>query len=163
MQLAFRLPYQRLVLRSPLAPSEARRALESQLADVAFYKNPAGKAFRGRFEGERFRCSRVTPYRNVFLPVVRGHLVAEGTGTRVELLLHTPPFGSAFLTVWTLGILAVLVGGTLGGRGSAPGAGFWLLTVPLLGIGFAIAGFAFGSEAVETIALLERCLRVSRA
>lgn len=160
MQLVFRLPYQRLTLRSPLAPQQARAALLHQMADVPFFKNAGGKAFRGRFDGERFRCSRVIAYRNVFLPVVHGQLVPEAQGTRVELLLRPPLFGSVFMSVWTLGILAILVGAVLGHAGD-PGMRFWILTLPVFVLGIAIVGFAFGSEALETEQGLKRCLRVS--
>jgi len=161
MQLAFRLPYLRLSLQTSLAPDEARRALGAQLSDVPFYKSAGGKDFRGRVEGDRFSCARVIPYRNVFRPVVRGRLVPEAAGTRVDLLMLPPVFGAVFLSLWTLGVLAVLVGGAVAGRGHAPGASFWLLTLPISVLGIAIAGFAFGSEALEAERLLKRCLRVS--
>ncbi len=132
MQLAFRLPYQRLTWQSPLALDEARSALEQQMADVPFFKNPGGKAFRGRVQRERFRCSRVIHYRNLFLPVARGRLLRDANGTRVELVLHTPLLSTLFLAIWTFGILAVLVGGVLAGRADAKGAQFWFLTLPLL-------------------------------
>lgn len=160
MQLVFRLPYQRLTLHSPLAPKEARAALALQMADVPFFKSAGGKSFRGRFEGERFRCSRVIVYRNLFLPVAQGQLVPEAQGTRVELLLRPPLFGSLFMAVWTLGILAILAGVALG-HASAPGTRFWILTLPVFALGIAIVGFAFGSEALETEHELKRCLRVS--
>ncbi len=162
MQLVFRLPYQRLTWRSPLPPGEARAALSAQLADVPFYRSAGGKAFRGRFEGpQRFRCSRVIGYRNFFLPVVTGSLSPDGDGTRVDLVLRTPLFASAFVAVWTLGILAVLVA-IVTGRASGEAAQLGAFTLPLLVIGIAIAGYGFGSEALETERALKRCLRIFR-
>src|SRR3954468_8571994 len=102
MQLVFRLPFQRLVLQSPLSVAEARAALLLQMADVPFFKNAGGKPLRGRFQGDRFRCSRVINYRNLFLPVVQGRLSSASTGTRVELLFRLPVFSTLFMTVWTL-------------------------------------------------------------
>jgi hypothetical protein len=160
MQLVFRLPFQRLVLHSPLSVAEARAALLRQMADVPFFKNAGGKPMRGRLQADRFRCSRVINYRNLFLPVVQGRLSSASTGTRVELLFRLPVFSTLFMTVWTLGIVAILAG-VLFGHARAPGVGFWGLTLPLFTLGIASAGFAFGSEALETELLLKRCLGVS--
>jgi hypothetical protein len=162
MQLVFRIPFQRTIFRSPLSLEEARRALSTEMADVPFFKSPAGKPLRGRFTGEHFRCSRVIAYRNLFLPVVHGKLVSEAQGTRVELLLRPPLFSSVFMAVWTLGIVAILLGAALGRMDPLTGR-FWLFSLPIFVIGIAIAGFAFGSEALETERLLKRCLRVSPA
>jgi hypothetical protein len=160
MQLVYRFPYQRQIWHSALAPDEARAVLSAQLADVPFYRSAGSRPLRGRFEGERFRCSRVIGYRNFFLPVVTGRLSPEGQGTRVELLFRAPIFASAFLGVWTLGIVAVVLG-IVSGRATGEAARLGAFTLPLLAIGIAIAGFAFGSEALETEHLLKRCLRVS--
>jgi hypothetical protein len=160
MQLVYRFPYQRQTWRSALVPDEARAALSGQMADVPFYRSPGAKPLRGRFDGQRFRCSRVIAYRNFFLPVVSGSLAPEGQGTRVELVLRAPIFASVFLGIWCLGIVAVLIG-LVSGRATGQAAQLAALTLPLLALGIAIAGFAVGSEALEKERELKRCLRVS--
>jgi hypothetical protein len=89
-------------------------------------------------------------------------LFPDGEGTRVELVLRAPVFASVFLSIWALGIVAVLVG-LVSGRASGEAARLSAFTLPLLAIGIAIAGFAFGSEALETERELKRCLRVALA
>lgn len=153
MKLVFRPPYQRELWIAPVSLELAQKTIAKQFA---FGRgNPA--PFRGRLLGNKFRGSRVASYRNFFVPVLRGELrEVANNRTQVELVMRPPLPTLIFMSVWTLGILAVLGRAALMGTEGA-GSGFWMV-FPTFAFGVVLMGFSFGSEATEALRKLKQAL-----
>src|SRR5579872_81886 len=57
-------------------------------------------AFLGTVGGRSFLIRRAIQYRNSFLPLIRGKIVATPTGSRVNVLMFMHPASLIFMLVW---------------------------------------------------------------
>lgn len=100
-----------VVIRSPLAPTEALTAL-SGLVDppfTVFRKRPAAGYVGGRGGWLRKRIN----HKNSFQSVLRFDVEPEGAGSRVVCHIGAPWFSRGFLIFWMGGIILISGGTTL--------------------------------------------------
>lgn len=156
MSLAFRLPWSKITLASPLSLAEARRALSSQVDEKTtwsfFVRRSHGRPFHGNIRGDDFAIVRIIQYRNSFIPVILGRLRGEPTGTSVEIRMRMTLPVCLFMGLWMvmagLGGIAVMVLSILNAQPIG-------LVAPLpFAFGGLLVGFGFGSEATTAERLL---------
>ena len=141
------LPFDRLVIDSPLSPEEAVARLAANVEPARWLRFGGGaREFEGEVTGAGFRIARVIRYRNSFRPVIRGAVEPAPGGSRLVATLRLHPAVVVFMLVWlgvallvTVAMLALLVRGDAG-----PEA---LLGLLMLVFGWALATFPFGYEA----------------
>jgi len=61
---------------------------------------PSGRPFLGTVEARSFRIRRDIQYRNSFLPLVRGKIVATPNGSRVNVFMFMHPAALIFMLGW---------------------------------------------------------------
>jgi hypothetical protein len=116
-----RLPYQTIVLESPLAPQEARERLEAAVEPVQLVsRGPRQRPFEGTVEGTTFHINRIITYRNSFRPQLHGRIeTTTRGGARVVVSFQLHPvvlvllaFGVWFFAqFWPLGQPSASAGG----------------------------------------------------
>jgi len=61
---------------------------------------PSGRQFLGKVTGRSFRIRRDIQYRNTFLPLIRGTIVATPNGSRVNVFMFMHPAALTFMLGW---------------------------------------------------------------
>ena len=95
------LPFERLIMHSPLASELVLRRLETQVEPRRLFRwYPRGhKPYEGKVNGESFSVTRIIPRRNFLLPQVRGKVYGEPDGCSVKITVHANPLAYAFAIV----------------------------------------------------------------
>jgi len=117
-----------VVIRSPLAPTEALTALSGQVDPLFtfFGKRPA----RGHVGAGGGWIRRRISGRNSFQSVLRFHVEPEGAGSRIVCRIGAPWFSRGFMILWMGGI--ALIGGGI--TFSTIMSGYYVLAVIPLGM-----------------------------
>jgi hypothetical protein len=121
-------PYSSAEYSTSLPPVEVRNRLAgivAQSGDV--FPASSTKEFVGEVEDRTFRIYRKISYRNSFLPILRGRIEPQASGTRIRIRYDLHPFVCGFLIFF---IAVSLVNGGL------VGLGFVLFSVVLTLAGF---------------------------
>lgn len=151
------IPYQVLVIDSPLPPDEAAARLARHVEPRRWFRfrlgallggGPRTRAFEGEVQGSHFSIRRILGYDNSFLPEIEGwiELAAQGSRIRVTLRLHW--LVAAFMVVW-LGA-ALLFSLTAGAGSLAVGDPLGLAVPALMFVfGWALMAGAFSWEAAH--------------
>ncbi|WP_158765423.1 hypothetical protein [Terricaulis silvestris] len=145
-------PYHRFEIQSALSPQAAIEALKAHVEErrmfrVGVFPNPANdKRFHGDVSADSFSISRITGYRNSFLPNVTGKV--RGTGSRstidVEMKLHSLV---VVLLIVIMAMLLLIVGAA---AFAADAMGLVsLVLLPALAYGGVLWGFWFEAEKQE--------------
>ena len=110
------IPYERLILRSPLRPVDALKRLEENIQPKQAYLWPrtGQKPYQGKIEGSNFNVRRIISYRNSFLPMIDGVIQPEMGGSSIAIRMHPHIAVTVFMGLWfaafTLFFLYSLVG-----------------------------------------------------
>jgi hypothetical protein len=63
-------------------------------------KDDSAPPFVGSVNDSSFKIRRDIRYRNSFLPIIRGRVIASGLGSRLAVLMHIHPFSALFMGFW---------------------------------------------------------------
>jgi hypothetical protein len=63
-------------------------------------RDPKLPPFIGSVDEDSFKLSRDIRYRNSFLPLIRGHVLATPTGTQINVAMFMHPLVAVFMTFW---------------------------------------------------------------
>lgn len=63
-------------------------------------KDDSAPPFVGSVNDSSFKIQRDIRYRNSFLPIIRGRVIAPGLGSRVAVLMHIHPLAALFMGLW---------------------------------------------------------------
>jgi hypothetical protein len=98
------LPYQTIVLESPLAPPEALERLKAAVEPVQLLRrDPHQRPFEGTVESTSFHINRILTYRNSFRPQLQGRTeptASGGTRVVVSFQLHPVVLVLLAFAVW---------------------------------------------------------------
>lgn len=155
-------PYREFQFETRLSPEEvgARLAAAVEPARWFFQFREPRRPFEGAVGSGEFRITRVIGYRNAFLPVVSGRVVATAGGSRVEGTMELHPAVEVFMTLWLGGVLlgcfatgCFAAREALAGRSPKPA-----LAVPfgMFAFGWGVTAFGFGFEVRKALRLLQQ-------
>jgi len=162
------LPFEELVYRSTFSKEELTAHLQNEIeAEKSFglganrfsYSKPyIGKVYQNRFE-----IKKAINYRNSFLPVIKGEIVDDINGSKINVKMGLIDFVKAFMILWLGGVsiacLAVLYNIIFGeGLNSETGI-FMLIPFFMLIIGIVMVSFGFNFESRKSIIDLEEILK----
>jgi hypothetical protein len=97
------IPYQKLIINSPLSQEEALRRLSLEVAKPVSgwqWLEKRTEKFEGTVSGDDFQISRIIRYRNSFLPIIQGHFSPFGAGVRVEVIMKLHGIVLVFAFLW---------------------------------------------------------------
>lgn len=95
------LPYDTLLIESPLPLHEARARLQGATGPVRWLRFGAPPhAFEGEVAGDAVRIHRAIRYQNAFLPRIEGRLEPGAQGSRLRAAMKLHPFVAVFMAVW---------------------------------------------------------------
>jgi hypothetical protein len=159
------VPYQRLVIHSPFAPSEFVARLQAEVEPLRLFRNPLSrnhKPYEGGVAGDRFEIERIIQYRNSFVPLVQGQVLAGSSGSRIEVTLRLRWLIVVFMGIWfgglAIGWLALMSRVILG-----RGAGLSIVAVSvMLGFGYLLLVGRFTVETRKAARFLEELAGVNK-
>lgn len=96
------LPYERLKIVTSLSREEILKRLENAIEPKRHFRLFASgtKPYQGSVEGSHFEVSRIIRYRNSFLPIIKGDVQSEISGSTVYITMHPHIFVTAFMILW---------------------------------------------------------------
>ena len=91
------LPYDKFEIESEMTQEEIISKLSSIVGPKKFFPSSSDKyLFEGNISTKGFEISRITNYKNSFLPLINGKFFFESYGTKIILKLTPNPLGTAF-------------------------------------------------------------------
>lgn len=96
------LPHDDFHLETRLAPEEIVARLVAAVEPVRWFRTywDDHLPFQGEVNGTEFRITRIIHYRNSFLPIIRGRVVATESGSCVEGTLELHRVVAVFMALW---------------------------------------------------------------
>lgn len=170
------LPWDRLTLLTKLSPDEVASRLRPMVGAAKFSLMPTPQAFRGTFDGTRFKLTRVlgrflgvVEWNNAFKPVLLGELAAApGGGTSIAVRMRPHLAVAVFMGLWlfgatTLGSLLFLaiVTGNVHSDGSPPAFVGALISLGLPLSGYLLVIISFRVEATRAQRILCEALEAT--
>ena len=152
-------PFDRVSIQTQLAPHEVIARLASVVEPRKFWRFRGGQQpFEGEVNATDFRITRIITYRNSFLPVIRGRVVPDGGGGRLDASFTLHPLVITFLVVWC-GLLFI-IGGPMwvGALLSGDWHGGPLTTLGLLAFAWLLTSASFTVEARKARTMLAELL-----
>jgi hypothetical protein len=151
--LAFRLPWLKLKMRSPLTSKECFEAIAENVDQRGFWSRMSweqhkAKFFRGTIDGNRFSVVRQI-----------GEWRDDSAGTVIEVRMRMHLLASLFTAVWITGASAGAVAGVVTAMSRVEPFTLLALGFPLFGV--LGVGLGFGSEAVIAERLLLETFRAT--
>ncbi len=113
---------------------------------------PTTTPFLGSVDNLSFRIRRNIQYRNSFLPLIRGKIVATPTGSRLNVFMYMHPFSFIFMLLW-FGFL-VLIESRVADANIA--RSFVPIAMAVFGLALSLGGFYF--EALKVMPLLSEAV-----
>ena len=100
------LPYERLKIKTRLSADEARKRLNDAIEPKRFrrWSEANHKPYQGNVEGSYFEISRIIHYRNSFLPIIKGEIQPEMSGSSIHITMRPHGFVIAFMIFWLGGV-----------------------------------------------------------
>jgi hypothetical protein len=80
------LPYQNVVFRSELNVADVSKKIREHIKPVTAVSSPRNtKEYEGEIVGNTFNIRRIIWHRNSFLPVIKGTITKEPSGTKIQV------------------------------------------------------------------------------
>ena len=64
------------------------------------------KPYKGKIDTNHFEIKRILSYRNSFQPIIKGKIIPDLSGTRIEIKMQLHTFAMVFMCIW-MGIVAI--------------------------------------------------------
>jgi hypothetical protein len=162
------LPFETLVYHSALSNEELINHLQNEIeAEKSFglgaqkftYSKPyIGKVYRSGFE-----IKRALNYRNSFLPLIKGEIKNDISGSKISVKMKLHDFVKAFMILWLGGVSIACLGGlyTLLFTDNADSEAGFFIFIPfaMLLFGIAMVSFGFKAESQKSKKDLEEILQ----
>ncbi|MFH6994617.1 hypothetical protein [Flavobacterium sp. FlaQc-48] len=161
------LPFENLVYHSALTKEELAVHLQNEIEaekSFGFGRNrfSYSKPYIGKVYPDKFEIKRAINYKNSFLPLIKGEIKEDISGSRINVNMLLPDFVKVFMCIW-LGIVFLVSLGTLyvlvfnnGFNGGGP---FIFIPFIMLFAGVAMVVFGFKTESKKSISDLEELLQ----
>jgi hypothetical protein len=108
MKLMMFLPYERFVIKTHLDPNSVLSKLETvaeTTSRFSLFSTEERKPYWGKFKDNRFEINRRIHFRNSFLPVIKGRVNLDVTGSIIMVTMHLEIIVIVFLCIWFGGII----------------------------------------------------------
>jgi hypothetical protein len=142
------LPYDTLVIESPLPVAEALGRLQGATGPVRWMGMGTGAhPYEGEVTEDEVSIRRAIGYQNSFLPRIQGRLEPAGQGSRLAATMEMHPLVMLIMSLWMAIALTTALPMLVLAATSDPPVEFVLLPVGMLLAGWALASGAFTIEA----------------
>ncbi|WP_343697209.1 hypothetical protein [Flavobacterium sp.] len=162
------LPFEELFYRSQLSKQDLLAHLENEIEAEKSFGFSANnfsysKPYVGKIYGNKFKIKRAINYRNSFLPIIKGEIKEDISGSKIIVKMSLVEFVKVFMIIWLGGAFIACIAVTyniLFNNGLNSEAGFFML-IPygMLLLGIAMAGFGFKVESKKSTQDLEKILQ----
>ena len=100
------IPYEHLKIKTRLSADEVSKRLDEVIEPKRSFRwfEANRKPYQGNIEGPSFEISRIIHYRNSFLPIIKGEIQPEMSGSSVHITMRPHGFIIAFMIVWLGGV-----------------------------------------------------------
>ena len=100
------LPYERIKIKTRLGADEACKRLAATIEPKRSFRRFEAnhKTYQGNIEGYAFEISPIIHYRNSFLPIIKGEIQPEMSGSSVHITMRPHGFVIAFMILWLGGV-----------------------------------------------------------
>jgi hypothetical protein len=153
------LPFDRFKIETTLTSDEVHNILAANVEPSQWLRFRGNRCpWEGEVMTESFRIRRIIRYRNSYLPLLRGHIIATSGGSIVEGTMTLQPIVLGFMIFWFSGV--ILLGGSMTVSLLAHGAWQPMALIPLgmLVFGWILTSGAFTFEARKARASLGEML-----
>lgn len=158
MLLSKFLLYERYVLITKLTSVDVTKLISTTLLP----QQNSEALYQGEITRDAFRITRISKYRNSFLPIIKGKISAVLNRTEISITMKPPVSTVIFLLIWIcftgVGCLKVIFPGLF--NLSNEDKPIWFLPFLFLSGGYLIAILSFKSESRKSKQFLEMLLEV---
>ncbi|MRX41102.1 hypothetical protein GJU43_17590 [Flavobacterium sp. LC2016-23] len=163
------LPFEELTYHSTLKKEALLVHLQNEIeAEKSFgfgtQRISYSKPYIGKISNPTFELKRAISYRNSFLPIIKGEIKDDSSGSKINVKMGLPDLVKIFMCIW-LGIVFLASLGTLYtllyNNGLKEGPFIFIPFVMLFG-GVAMVVLGFKIESKKSITDLEQLLQAKR-
>lgn len=162
------LPFEELLYHSNLTKDELLKQLQNEIeAEKSFgfgaNNYSYGKPYIGKIQNNSFEIKRAINYRNSFLPVIKGSIKDDLSGSKIDIKMNLTDLVKIFMIIWLGGVFLACLGVTytlIFNDSFNSEAGFFMFIPYLMllgGIGLVV--FGFKAESRKSVKDLERILQ----
>ncbi|MBE9186597.1 hypothetical protein IQ270_18365 [Microcoleus sp. LEGE 07076] len=109
------IPFESLTITTSLTFSEVLQRLDEVVTPPKLFRitlpfsPPPAKPYEGTISGNTFKINRITIGRNLFLPIIKGHINSQpfGCSIKIRMILHKVVLGILILWLWTTGSIGM--------------------------------------------------------
>ncbi|MEO6174417.1 MAG: hypothetical protein ABIP27_04615 [Flavobacterium circumlabens] len=163
------LPFEELTYHSTLTKAALLAHLQNEIEaeksfGIGFNRISYGKPYIGKIHPTQFEIKRAINYRNSFLPIIKGEIRDDISGSKIDVKMGLPDFVKVFMCIW-LGIVFLVSLGTLytllfnNAINEGP---FIFIPFVMLFAGVAMVVLGFKTESKKSITDLEQLLQAKR-
>ncbi|WP_233258241.1 hypothetical protein [[Phormidium] sp. ETS-05] len=157
-------PFERFTITTALPPDIVREKLisvvEPPSRNIRWGMTKPDKPYQGKISESYFEISRIINYRNSFIPVIKGRIYPDGTGSKIHIEMTMHPFVMVFMAIWLSVVGQAAVGVLIAAFSSATFDPTYLTPLGMFLVGLLICPLGFRPEANGSkkflIDLLER-------
>ncbi len=155
------LPFKNITYRSGLNSREVLERLQAvteaeKLIRIPFFNDAETKLYEGEITDQHFSIRRLIKYRNSFLPRIKGEIVTESSGTRINVRMRLHIIIIIFVIFWCtmvgIGCFVFILLSIRDGKLNP----FILVPFMMLIFGYGVTVAAFNNECNKAVADLEQ-------
>lgn len=97
------IPYEKLKIKSPLSATDALKKLDEVIEPKRSFRkfwDSNHKPYEGKIDGSQFTTTRIIHYRNSFLPVIKGEVQSEISGSTINVTMYPHILVILFMSLW---------------------------------------------------------------
>lgn len=160
------IPFENLIYHSSLSKEELLLHLQNQIESkksfgFGSFKHSYSKSYIGKIYNDSFEIKRAINYRNSFLPLIKGHVKNDLTGSKIYVKMGLLDFVKAFMILWLGGVSVACIAtiySLLSTDLSREGGFFIFIPFIMLLAGILMVTFGFKVESKKSITDLEQIL-----
>lgn len=162
------LPFEELVYHSKLNKDELLARLDNEIEPEKPFSFSAksfsySKPYIGKISYDRFEIKRAITYRNSFLPVIKGTIKNDLSGSKINVKMNLIDFVKVFMIIWlggvSLGCIASAYSLFFRNNANSETGFFMFIPFIMLLFGVAMVCFGFKTESKKSITDLEEILQ----
>lgn len=162
------LPFEALVYHSKLNKEELIAHLQNEIEAEKSFSFGAksfsySKPYIGNIYNDRFEIKRAITYRNSFLPVIKGTIKNDLSGSKINVKMNLIDFVKVFMIIWlggvSMGCIASAYSLFFGYNTNSETGFFMFIPFIMLLFGIAMVCFGFKTESKKSITDLEEILQ----